>query len=336
MNKTLPIAQFTSFAIPVLLIGLIAFIPSSPIFYNNPNAVSIGMTVDLLLTIPLIHFLLIRRINIPKISILPFFVIGLVVATIVLPPENQKLLHFIKIWIVPIIEVTVVFIVVRNVREAIKDCKLNGDSHEDFFTVLRNVCSKLLPKFASVFLASEIAVIYYGFIRWRPANASENEFTYHKNTGTIGLLIAAIFLVIAETSIIHLLLMRWNLLLAWALTALSIYTAIQLLGFLKSITMRPIALTKEKVFLRYGILSETVVNIEDIESVAITSKSIEFDNLTRSLSLFGKLEGHNIVIRLKEEGTINGLYGVNRTFITLALHVDNKDEFKRQLEENIK
>lgn len=335
MNRTLTTEQFISFAIPIFLIGLITFISKSAIFYINPRPVSIGITLDLLLTVPVTYYLLIRKTTIPKITVFPVFVIGLLVATVILPAENQVLLDFVKVWILPNIEVVLIFFIVQKVREAIKANQQNGETAKDFFTVIRNICSKLLPNYIATFLASEIAVIYYGFIQWKKVNLGRNEFTYHKNSGTTGLLITLIFLVVIEASILHLLIAKWNVLVAWALTGLSIYTAIQLLGFLKSITLRPISIRDDKVLLRYGILNETIVDIENIESVDMISKTIEFDNLTRSLSMFGKLEGHNIVIRLKRESKISGLYGINRKFITIALHVDNKDDFKRQIEERV-
>lgn len=335
MNRTSTTGQFISFGIPVCLIGLVALISKSAIFHINPRPVSIGITLDLLLTVPVTYYLLIRRTTIPKITVLPFFVIGLLVATVILPAENHVLLNFVKVWILPIIEVVLIFSIVQKIREVLRANQHNGEEVTEFFTVIKNICSKLLPHYIAIFLASEMAVIYYGFIQWRKPNLSRNEFTYHKNSGTTGLLITFIFIVIIEASILHLLLVRWNELLAWALTAVSIYTAIQLLGILKSITLIPISIKENKVLLRYGILSEAIVDIENIESVDIMSKTIEFDNLTRSLSMFGKLEGHNIFIRLKKEGRINGLYGLNRKFITIALHVDNKDEFKRQIEERV-
>jgi hypothetical protein len=335
MNKTITVGQFASFGIPIFVIGLIVFISNSTIFNINPHAVSIGITLDLILTVPLLHFFLIRKTSLPKITILPFFIIGLLVATIILPAENQQLLHFSKTWILPIVELVVLLIVVLKVREAISNYNHNKELAVDFFTALKSICSKLLPGYMAIFLASEIAVIYYGFIRWRKIKTSKHEFTYHKHSATMGLLITLIFLVLAETTIMHLLIAKWSLLIAWILTALSIYTSVQLLGFLKSIPLRPISITNDKVFLRYGILSETTVTIENIESVDISNKFITFDTVTRSLSPFRNIEGHNVIIRLKEENVISGLYGINRKFRILALHVDNKDEFKRQIDDLI-
>ena len=85
------------------------------------------------------------------------------------------------------------------------------------------------------------------------------------------------------------------------MTLLSIYSGIQLFGFLKSITQRPITIEKDKLNLRYGILSETVINIEDIEEIDLTTKAVEPDEATKKLSPFGDFENHNVVIKLNKE-----------------------------------
>jgi hypothetical protein len=177
MNRTLTTGQFLALGIPIFLVGLIIFISKSAIFHINPRPISIGITIDLLLTVPLIYYLIIRRTTIPKISVFPFFVIGLLLATVILPSENQLLLDFVKVWILPIIELVLIFFIVKKVRAAIKANQQNREATTDFFTLIKNICSKLLPNYIATFLASEIAVIYYGFIQWRKTNLGRNEFT---------------------------------------------------------------------------------------------------------------------------------------------------------------
>ena len=147
MYRTLRIGQFSSFGIPIVLIGLIVAISKSTIFHNNPSVVSVGITIDLLFTVPLIHFLLIRKATIPKITIFPFFLIGLLVAKMVLPVENQVSLHFVRIWILPVIEAIVILFLVRKIRQAISDFKQDGETATDFFTALKmsvqNFCHDL-------------------------------------------------------------------------------------------------------------------------------------------------------------------------------------------------
>lgn len=332
MNKTLTGRQLSSFGIPLLLLVSIILIAKSTIYNINSSALSFGITFDLLLTIPLVYFLLIRKTDIPKITIVPFFIVGIVVATMILPSENQQFLRWAKTWILPMVETLVLILIVYKVRLAIKQYKATKESALDFFTALKNACSEVLPKVAVIPFATEVAIFYYGFIHWKRLVPKKNEFTYHKNSGIVALLIAIIFIVGIETSIIHILLSKWSLTAAWIMTALSIYTAIQLFGFLKSIIKRPISIAGNKLFLRYGILSEANIDIENIDLVELTTKSIEFSKETRKLSPFGDLESHNVVIRLKGECNLSGLYGINKKFKAIALFVDNKDDFKKQIE----
>ncbi|BAO74315.1 hypothetical protein [Winogradskyella sp. PG-2] len=163
-----------------------------------------------------------------------------------------------------------------------------------------------------------------------------NEFSYHKDSGTIGLLIALLFLIVIETVAFHLLLSRWNTIVAWVLTGISIYSGIQILGFLKSMLKRPIVIEDNLLYLKYGIMNETTISIEDFESVELFTKDIELNEITRKLSLLGNLEGHNLVLKFKNEQILNGLYGIKRTYKVLALHIDKKKEFKKNIESLLK
>jgi hypothetical protein len=97
----------------------------------------------------------------------------------------------------------------------------------------------------------------------------ENEFSYHKDSGTITLLIAIIFIVAIETLVLHILLTKWSSLVAWILTFLSIYSGIQIFGFLKSMFKRPISIENNKLFLRYGIMNETTIDLKNIDNIEI-------------------------------------------------------------------
>lgn len=307
------------------------FISKSIIFNANTSSLSTGITFDLLLTVPLVYFLLIRKTNIPKTTVVPFLILGIVICSKIIPTENQHYLNLFKTWILPIVELSILSFVIFTIRKAIKHYKQNKTESFDFFTTLKSTCYELLPKALVIPVVTEIAVFYYGFIYWRKRKLRENEFTYHKDSGTITLLIAIIFIVAIETVTIHILLAKWNTTVAWILTCLSIYSGIQIFGFVKSMLKRPISIENNKLFLRYGIMNQTIINLENIDSIEISSKDIELNKETRKLSFLGELESHNLVIRLKEENTLIGLYGIKRKYKNLALHVDNKNEFKERI-----
>lgn len=302
-----------------------------PVFIINSSGLSTGITFDLLLTVPLVYFLLIRKTNIPKTTVVPFLIIGIVICSLILPTENQYYLNLFKTWVLPIVELSILSLAFFNVRKALKKYKENKTESIDFFTTLKKTCYEILPKIAVIPIVTEIAVFYYGFIHWKKRKLKDNEFTYHKDSGTVTLLIAIIFIVAIETATLHILLAKWNITIAWILTFLSIYSGIQIFGFVKSMFKRPISIENNKLFLRYGIMNETTIDLKSIDSIEISSKDIELNKETRKLSFLGELESHNIVIRLKEENTLVGLYGIKRKYKNLALHVDKKNEFKNQI-----
>ena len=315
----------------MLIIGLMIFISKTSLFKLNPDNLAIGITIDLLLTVPFIYFLLIRKTNIPKTTVVPFLILGVVLCSIILPSENQQYLNLFKTWILPIIELSVISYVIYNVRKGIKRYKLNKTESFDFFTTLKNTCYEILPKGVVIPVVTEIAVFYYGFLYWKKRELKENEYSYHKESGTITLLIAIIFIVAIETIVLHILLAKWNNIAAWILTFLSIYSGFQIFGFLKSMFKRPISIENDRLYLRYGIMSETTIYIKDIDRVEISSKDIEINKETRKLSFLGELEGHNIIIRLKKENELIGLYGLKRKYKNLALYIDEKIEFKNRI-----
>ncbi|MBQ4804579.1 hypothetical protein J8L88_17090 [Aquimarina sp. MMG015] len=332
MNRTLNLQKSLAIlGIPVLIIVVMILLTKSSIFTKNSNSLSIAITFDLLLTVPFIYFLQIRKTNIPKITILSFVIIGMVVCTIIIPSNNQYYLDLFKAWIFPVLELSIVSYVIYKLTRFIKRYKVNKNGSVDFFTVLKDTCREILPKAAVIPVVTEIAVFYYGFIYWKKRNLSKNEFSYHKNSGTISLLIALIVIIGIETVVFHILLAKWNLAAAWILTFLSIYSGIQIIGFIKSMYKRPISIENNKLFLRYGIMNETIIELCNIDSIEISSKDIELDKITRKLSFLGALENHNMIIRLKEENTLIGLYGIKRTYKNLAIHIDDKNEFKNRI-----
>ncbi|OIQ30862.1 MAG: hypothetical protein BM564_01225 [Bacteroidetes bacterium MedPE-SWsnd-G2] len=328
MSKTIsPNKNLIIIGIPLLIIGILVLIAQSSNFKANPNSLSIGITADLLLTVPVIYFLLIRKTSIPKTTVLPFLILGMVICTMIIPSENQYYLDIFKTWIFPVIELSIVSFIIFNIRKAVKRYRLIKTDSFDFFTTLKNTCYHLLPKGAVIPVVTEIAVFYYGFVYWKKRKLKANQFSYHKDSGSVTLLIAIIFIIAIETITIHIVLSKWNSTVAWIFTVLSMYSGIQIFGFVKSMFKRPISIENNKLFLRYGIMNETTIDLSTIDSIEISSKDIELNTETRKLSFLGALESHNIIIRLKQENTLTGLYGITKNYKNLVLHIDKNIEF---------
>ncbi|MFT5858995.1 MAG: hypothetical protein ACI865_001091 [Flavobacteriaceae bacterium] len=313
----------------------VVLVAKSSLFELHPEELALGITIDLILFVPAIYFLLIRKKDIPKITIVPFFIGGIVIASFVIPNDFQFWLTQAKTWLLPAVEITVFVLIVFKVRQLIRNFIANYALDNDFHSAFKAAAIDVLPgKIASAF-ATEIAVVHYGFFSWKKRKLNANEFSYHKNSGTVALLVTFIFLILLETSVVHLLLVKSSVIAAWVLSILSSYTSFQVFGMMRSMSKRPIAIKDNKLILRYGLFSETSIDLSAIESVNLSTKPIELTSMVKKLSPLRDFESHNVVITLSQDATLIGLYGSMSNFQTIALHVDEKDEFVKKLEEKM-
>lgn len=108
MNKTVLLKRnLFIFGIPVLIMISMVLLTKSPAFLNHTNKLSVAITADLLLIVPFIYFLLIRKTAIPKTTVVPFVILGVVICSFIIPKENQDYLNLFKSYILPVIELTV-------------------------------------------------------------------------------------------------------------------------------------------------------------------------------------------------------------------------------------
>ncbi len=333
MKKTLRLPEYLLvFGLPILLMGSLVWLSGSPWFNRQPEALSLGITLDLLLTVPLFYFFLIRKTNVPNTTVVPVLLLGVLIGSAILPTDRQQHLDLFKTWGLPLVEMGILTYVLFRLRQGIRRFRIRSGSTPDFYAALKNTCEEFLPRGLVIPVVTEIAVFYYGFVSWRPRKLQENEFSYHKDSGTVPLLVAIIFIIAIETFVFHSLLLKWSETAAWILTALSIYSGVQLFGFLRSMSKRPYCIEDGRLFLPYGIMSETEIDLKDIRAVEINSADLPEDGETRKLSFLGALESHNVVLRLKSVNTLTGLYGTTRSYRNLAFYVDDKTRFRDRIE----
>ncbi|WP_246203020.1 hypothetical protein [Fulvivirga lutimaris] len=302
---------------------------------NETGVLDFAITADLLLTVPLVYFLLIRKTAIPNTTTIPVMIIGLLIGSYLMPAESQTYLSLFKNWALPIIELSILVFVIIKVRATIKKFRVIKGNSDDFYSALKHTCSEILPAPVATLMASEIAVLYYGFFNWGKKVYKENEFTYHKNSGAQGLFGGFILVIGIETFVLHNLAANWSIIAAWILSGLSIYTALQLLGFARSLAARPITIGENSVNLKYGIMNEVSIPFDEIESIEISSRELDKGKLEKKLSLLGELESHNVIIQLKNEHQLAGLYGMKSEFKVLGFYIDTALEFKAKLDDLI-
>mgnify|MGYP000241723230 CR=1 FL=1 len=338
MKKVLNVNSYLYvFGIPLAMIFSLILLSESSVFQQNPSKLSLAITLDLLLIVPFVYFLLIRKKAIPKITIVTSFIIGMVVSSFILPTEEQEVLSLIKTVAIPVIELTILYFVVTKTRKIIKNYKLQNNVNIDFYEAMSLAVKEVVPAKVASVLTTEIAVIYYCFISWKKRILQENEFSYHNKSTSVSVILGFILVILIETFTLHHLLSKWNVIAAWVLTFLSVYTCLQMIALLKSLPKRPTFIDEknQQVVLRYGIFSEAIIPFSNIKNVRVFEKDISEDKTVTIFSPLGKLEGVNMLIEIHQESKFNGFYGFKKKYTYLVFFVDEKHQFVKKIQENI-
>src|ERR1700710_237196 len=149
--------------VPVTLLCFLALLSGTRFFIANNYKLSIGITLDLVFSVPLLHVLLSKRTSNLKYSTALFFTAGILIAGIIIPKNDQFLLRQIKFWMVPVIEFCGIFYFVVKTKKALAQYKESETYKGDFYTIFKGVAGQLLPKRLASVVSAEISAFYYGF-----------------------------------------------------------------------------------------------------------------------------------------------------------------------------
>ena len=310
------------------------FVARSSLMTHSEMASAI--TFDLTLTLPILYSIFIRKTRINKLTVIPVFIFGIIFASFILPAGNTRLLDLIKFFALPAVELGVFgyagFIVYKSRKTFLR---LHA-KHNDFMENLRETLAAEFPSPAlGKAAAFEIAVFYYAFFRWRGEKSRENLFTYHRETGVLALLSIFIFLILAETVVLHLIVANWNAVAAWILTALSAYFVFQIFAHIKATLLRPIKLGENEILLRCGIIGDAQIAYEKIVEIKTIKQPFEKEADAVKITAAGKLTVPNVKIVLRAAEIFNGFYGFEKKFKTIFLAVDQAENFKMAIENKL-
>jgi len=323
--------RYLQFGLPILIVLFLAVIPRISSFQNSAEELSLGILLDFLITIPVLFYFIIRKTNIPKITIIYSFIGGLTLASFIIPTDYHQLLSKVKYISIPLIEIGIVSMLIYKMSRLGKS--LNRTTGDDFYDRLLHACDEVFPNRIGKILATEIAVIYYLFVPKNKKTKTNLEFTYFKKSGIKLILSTFLFLISIETIVVHLLVSKWNMTLAWVLSIIGIYTMIQVFAIMRSMNKRLINIDYESnsLKLRYGFGSQTIIPFHSISSIEKTQKY--FDRKSHiCLSLFDILDSKNIVIYLNEEKRLQKIYGIEKQYKSISIFIDEKDVFVSRIE----
>jgi len=333
MTQTLNYRLLIGTGLSGLIIVAALLIVNSRYFVHHESILSSALTVDLTLLLPLTYFLFIRKTKVPKLTVLPVFILSLITASAIIPDHYQGTLDLVKFLLAPI-ELFVLGFIIFKTRRIIKGYKESQQSLPDFSETLRQVLRQELKyKTVADIFTSEISMFRYTFsgLNRTKESGDGTTFTYHKESGYLLIIAVLVFIMFVETFALHLALSRWNDVVAWVFTGLSIYGVFFLTGDAKAVLRRPVYIDKDYLHIRTGLRWYAQIPLAEIGSVELIS-SMPKEEGAVPLLLLGS---PNILLRCTSPQTAIGYYGISRTFTSAGLAIDEYAAFKTLLEQEI-
>ncbi|MEO8852966.1 MAG: hypothetical protein ABI359_04255 [Ginsengibacter sp.] len=260
------------------------------------------------------------------------FIAGLLVAGFILSAHSNPFLHFIKTWVSPLLEVVVISFIVSKFYIASKKAKEANNKKPDFLMHCRATMLQVTgnEKLGNI-VSSEIAVLYYAFMGSKDKTIDyETRFTAYKENGVTIVLWVILSVFLIETTGVHFLLRLWNNTTAWVVTALSLYTCIQLYAHIKATKARPIIINKDSLEIHNGLAGDAYISFDNIEKFELSKKIPQGRNPIK-IALLKGLENHNVVVYLKTPIQVTKIFGIKRTTDTVLFFVDKSKEFSNAL-----
>ena len=294
-------------ALPTRLFALIAFTVVTICVVITRSAMSNdvaawGVTFDLTLTIPLVwYFVVIRTGTAKPVTLIPVFVVCMMLAALVVPRGQQQFLHDLR-WLSAPLEVVAIVLFAKRAAA--------GNSR------------------VAQFAMAEVEVLKYALFAWRKQPA-EQGITVHQRSGW-GTIVACILMLIGFESIgMHLLVQLWSVKAAWIVTALDLYGALWLIGDYHALRLRPTYAKDGILHLRYGLRWNAEIALDDIESVDELRGEAEWKR--QGVLKMAMLDEPKYLVRLRRPVTVNGLAGIRRTIHAIAILPDDIDAFERTI-----
>lgn len=321
-----------AYGIPLIIFLSCFLITLTSKFSSNQELISNAIVIDLLITAPFIYYLAIRKSSISKLTVLRVFLAGVFFCGLILETRSNALLQFIKIRISPLIEILLITFIAGKFYTAGKKAKQNKMQTGDFLIYCRKLLTDLTGnERAGNIIASEAGVIYYAFFgRKFKITEKSSEFTSYKKNGILPVFGIILGLFVIETAAFHFLLLQWNTTAARIITALNLYTCLQLFAHIRAIKARPVRFGTDSLEIYNGLAGDALIKYDNIEKAEFTDKT-PADRTAVKFALLRKLEKHNCVINLKQPADVTIIFGIKKKADAVMFYVDEVKEFSEAL-----
>lgn len=311
---------------------------------NISYVIVILLTLALIILPPTsIYWLLIRPRSMPKLLVYLSFIVCLGVSYLIIPSLQKEFFNQILIWLIPVLEVSIVIVVLySSIKSIIRYKRNNKNQENDFFEIAR---ISLEPKLGNGFVLgavlTELSVFYYSIIGWfRKPTLNENKkiYSYHKTSQIKTIVILFSILITLEGILFHFLIQLWSDVAAWIFTVLNIYALLYMIGLYNSVRLLPHFIYIDKLIIRLGYQSSIELDIRNIESIQIAKKQGGIGEKIPEEMYYAMLniDSPQYEIHLKEPAFMRSSYGRKKYVQTVVFRADEPIKMVEEINSNIK
>jgi hypothetical protein len=319
-RRPLPAAFWASAG---LVAAVCAAIVRTPLFDRAPDMGAFGVTFDLCVTIPVLHYFLVVRRGAHPATLIPVFGGGMVLARLLVPRGHQEFLRSLAplASVLEIVLLALIFTRVRRVSRA-----LRAADAADPVEKIRLACEGIFgPGRMTGFLSAEVAILWFALFSWRRPRPAEG-VTFYRASGWPTVLGVLFLLIAGEGFGAHVLLSKWSVHAAWTFTALDAYSVLWLLGDFQALRLRPATFDGEVLRLRLGMRWSARIDASNILSVTRLSPG-EFPK-TRDTLRFSMLDEPRYAIAFREPVPFRGIAGLERKVRAVGVLPDDPAAFE--------
>lgn len=281
--------------------------------------IATAVVFDLVIVFPLAAYLfVVRPMKWPVASALPFVVLGMVVASVIVPTQHQSTLSMLKNLAAPV-EIGLVAWLIWRVKKAASTAK--GSAIHDPMERIGSFARALVgSNRAAEILKTEVAVFHYA-LSLRPGSHAPESHTpvaYHERSGHLGMVMAAMTILSLEGIFVHVMVAKWSVLIAWLLSLGTLYVGVWLVADYRAAVRRPILVGAGAIVFRAGLRWHIEVKREDIALVSRTrpEEPAKIINMTF-------LSEPSLWITFKEPIVAHGAYGTRKSVSIVGIEPDS-------------
>src|SRR5690625_1277460 len=298
---------------------------------NISDEIAILITLVLLVLPPIsIYLLLIRPRSLPTLLAYLSFIFSLGISYLIIPSLQNGFFNQILVWLLPILEITIVIVVLHSIIKIIIRYRANNQSEGKNFLEL--TIMSLEPKLGDGFvlgaILTELNVFYYLIVGcFKRISIIENEkvYSYHKTSQIKMIVIVFSILITLEAIFLHILIQLWSDVAAWIFTILNNYALLYIIGLYNSVRFLPHIVSGGQLIIRLGYQSCIQLDVKNIDCIKMAKdkggigEKIPKDTYYALLNI----DSPQYEIYLKEPILMESSYGRKKYVKTVIFRADN-------------